>query len=96
MRPGPLREAYGTVQFSLKVGSGLLSQSKRGWAYRKSRFGKFGPLVYFLALVDTDSLQELHWNINVWTDEEILNWKASHLSTSNAIAVAVSCPKLLL
>jgi len=43
-------------------------------------------------LVDTRGLQRLHWNLNTWKDEEVQQWKNSHLASCNSIAVAVSKP----
>lgn len=59
-------------------------------AYRSERFGALGHYLYRLGLLDTDGLQELHWNINCWKDEDVLIWKRSHMETCNAIFVAVS------
>ena len=41
-----------------------------------------------LQVIDTDSIRETHFNINFWTDEEVLAWKASYLQGCNAISVA--------
>lgn len=62
-----------------------------GYRYRHARFGWFGGYaVRCFRLVDAKALQEMHWNINTWTDEEVMNWKQSQLNVCNAIAVAVS------
>ncbi|KAK5069961.1 hypothetical protein LTR64_007858 [Lithohypha guttulata] len=66
----------------------ILNAFKPGNLYRQNRFGYFGHFLYISRLVDTDALQDLHWNINTWTDEEVMAWKQSQLSTYNAIAVA--------
>ena len=79
-------------QLGYIISRGFITQSHAGRSYRHARFGVFGEFMYFLNLVDTDALQELHWNINVWTDEEILAWKASYLASCNAISVAVRSP----
>lgn len=40
--------------------------------YRHARFGLAENLLYSIRLVDTERLQEMHWNINHWTDEEVV------------------------
>lgn len=61
-----------------------------GYQYRLRRFGfVWGTYLYLGGIVNTDALQQNHWNINSWTDPEVLQWKASHLASCNAIAVAV-------
>lgn len=63
----------------------------KGHQYREDRFGFFtGNLLYYLRIVDTEAIQTTHWNINCWSDEEVLRWKQSHIASCNAIAVAVS------
>ncbi|EXJ92015.1 hypothetical protein A1O3_00565 [Capronia epimyces CBS 606.96] len=64
-----------------------------GSAYRTQRFGFiWGTILYVSALVDTDTLQQKHWDINFWTDAEVIAWKKSHLAFCNAITVAVRIP----
>ena len=59
--------------------------------YRTDRFGLLrGNLLYGLGLLATDELQETETNINYWSDEEVLAWKASYIANLNAISVAVS------
>ncbi len=61
-----------------------------GFQYRTRRFGLiWGAFLFLSSIVDTDSLQRAHLNINLWTDAEILTWKESHLAACNAVAVAV-------
>lgn len=59
-----------------------------GFRYRRARFGVAGEILYFMRLVDTDKLQEMHWNINLWTDKEALAWRDSYVATYNAVLVA--------
>ena len=62
-----------------------------GVRYRHARFGHFwGRVVYLGKLIDTDALQQKHWDINRWKDQEVMDWKAAHLASCSAIAVAVS------
>ena len=78
------------ADFARKViGQGLTLAAAPGYEYRRTRFGTIGHLLYFSTVVDIDTLQEFHWNINTWTDEEVMTWKQSQLSTYSAIAVAV-------
>lgn len=71
------------------MGHGAYQLFNYGYWYRKTRFGLAGQLLYVLHFIDTDALQQMHWNINTWTDEEIYTWKQSQLNTYNAITVAV-------
>lgn len=61
-----------------------------GSKYRTARFGWLGVLLYWLPLFDTDGIQTMHWNINCWKDEEVMQWKSNYLSGCNAVSVAVS------
>lgn len=65
-----------------------------GAPYRTARFGLLrGAIVYALGLIDTDTLQQRHWDINCWSDDKVLDWRAAQLASCNAIVVAVSiCP----
>ena len=61
-----------------------------GAKYRSNRFGFiWGSFLYLTRIINTDALQQTHWHINALTDQEVLTWKASHLASCNAIAVAV-------
>ena len=78
------------VDFATKVvGPAVALTAAAGVSYRRARFGIFGDVLYATSWVDTDALQELHWKINIWANAEVMAWKASHLATCNAIAVAV-------
>lgn len=47
-----------------------------GREYRKKRFGRFlGELYYWLGILDTESVQQYHLNINFWTKQEALEWE---------------------
>ena len=76
---------FGLAAFALQ----LVASS--GYKYRSTRFGLLlGSSLTFTALVDTDALQQIHWDLNTWSDEEVLRWRDSQLASANAIAVAVS------
>jgi hypothetical protein len=58
--------------------------------YRQIRFGLWkGELLRASRLIDSDALQQRHWDLNTWKDEEVQQWKDSHLASCNAISVAV-------
>lgn len=81
-------EVAGFILAALPVVIKILASS--GAQYRSRRFGfVLGSFLYLGRIVNTDALQQNHWDINSWTDPEVLNWKASHLASCNAIAVAV-------
>jgi hypothetical protein len=60
-----------------------------GSKYRSARFGWPGVFLYWLPLFDTDGIQNMHWNINCWKDEEVIQWKSNYMSGLNAVSVAV-------
>lgn len=67
-----------------------------GSQYRSARFDLIpGAFLYLGRIVDTDALQQYHWDINSWTDPEVLSWKTSHLASCNATAVAVCIRRAL-
>jgi hypothetical protein len=79
----------GLLEFSYKViTKSILFATSASAQYRRARFGVAGDILYFMRLVDTDALQEMHWNINLWTDKEVLAWRDSYLATYNAVSVA--------
>jgi hypothetical protein len=43
--------------------------------YRRQRFGIVMQLLSYILIFDTDIVQELHRNINYWSDEELKTWK---------------------
>ena len=58
--------------------------------YREQRFGGLVRALSWTIVFDPDAVQELQKNIDTWTDDEVLAWKASYIDSCNAIAVAVS------
>jgi hypothetical protein len=58
--------------------------------YREQRFGWLVRVLSWTIVFDPDAVQELQKNINSWTNDEVLAWKASYIDSCNAIAVAVS------
>lgn len=60
--------------------------------YERARFSFWSCIVITLCqreLINTRDLQRLHWDLNTWKDEEVQQWKNSHLASCNSIAVAV-------
>ncbi|KAM0711586.1 hypothetical protein Q7P35_000952 [Cladosporium inversicolor] len=67
-----------------------------GFQYRQKRFGPWwGTFIWTFRLVDTDALQKRHWDLHAWSDKEVQQWKDSHLSSCNAIAIAAGRHKAL-
>ncbi|KIW24117.1 uncharacterized protein PV07_09849 [Cladophialophora immunda] len=56
--------------------------------YEWQRWGLLGHFLSFCGLVDTSSVRQMHWNINTWTDDEVLAWKQSYMTTCSSIEVA--------
>jgi hypothetical protein len=60
-------------------------------AYGSARFGPIRAFfIRFFTLINAGTVREAHWNINCWTDIEVMAWKSSYVSNCQAIAVAVS------
>jgi hypothetical protein len=57
--------------------------------YRTAHFGWPAVFLYWLPLINTDRIHTMHWNINCWKDEEIIQWKSNYISSCNAVSVAV-------
>ncbi|KAH0839112.1 hypothetical protein AYO21_04705 [Fonsecaea monophora] len=56
--------------------------------YEWQRWGTLGHFLSVCRLVDTNGVRQLHWNINTWTDDEVLAWKQSYMTTCSSIEVA--------
>lgn len=62
-----------------------------GREYRKRRFGLFrGELYYWLGMLDTETVQRYHLQINLWTAKEAMEWKESIKSRCEAVSVAAA------
>ena len=58
--------------------------------WRGRRFGsKTAVFLSTIPLLDVGALQQYHWNVDAWDDNQVLKWKESHLASCNAIGVAV-------
>ncbi|KIW10628.1 hypothetical protein PV08_11592 [Exophiala spinifera] len=60
----------------------------RNFDYESQRWGFRGRILGLFRLVDTNAARQLHWNINTWTDDEVMAWKQSCISNCTAIQVA--------
>ena len=86
--------AWAVIFCLASVPLAILVDIAHGFQYRRQRFGLFwGTVLHLTKILDTDMLQQKHWDINSWSDAEVLNWKASHLASCNAISVAVCIPQ---
>jgi len=56
--------------------------------YSRRRFGFFERML-FVACQDASYVEKFHVRINLWSDEEILEWKKSLITNCNSISVAV-------
>ena len=79
------------VGSTLAVASLILTYvTRENFRYQYARFGIAGHVFGLLSLVHIGAVRRLHWNINTWTDGEVLTWKASYMASCGAIQVAVS------
>jgi hypothetical protein len=86
-----LAGAYGPWLLQLDTSRREFRERRKYAACRFGHWGTVGAIAaMLLPVVGDGDLQRSHWNINTWSDQEILDWKTSHLSQCNAIAVAVS------
>ncbi|RMZ87041.1 hypothetical protein DV736_g5733, partial [Chaetothyriales sp. CBS 134916] len=72
------------------VASALEFSASLGANYRRARFGHLGDLLFITGLVDTDTVRDIHFNINFWTDDEAVAWKSSYVASCNATSVAAA------
>jgi hypothetical protein len=61
-----------------------------GFIYREESIGFWESVLYFIGILNTESVRQLHWNINCWTDKQFFTWKKTYVANCIAIAVAVS------
>lgn len=80
----------GIFEITLDIVQQIRSISGLDLSYGSQRWGSLGHVLALL--VDTRAVRQLHWNINTWTDEEVMSWKQSFISTCSAIQVAVRTP----
>ena len=74
------------IDTAAKIVNHFFSEDVR---YRERRWGNWGHLLACFGLVDTAEIRQLHWNINVWTDQEVRAWKESYMAACSAIQVSV-------
>ncbi|KIW53446.1 hypothetical protein PV05_09020 [Exophiala xenobiotica] len=56
--------------------------------YERQRWGSWERLLGLTRIIDTKAVGQLHWDINTWTDDEVMAWKQSYISTCTAVTVA--------
>jgi hypothetical protein len=92
-RPAPRRNLRDKIWDLFDAATGFVASALEysatfGAGYRRARFGHLGDLLYITGLVDTDSVRDVHFNINFWTDEEVMAWKNAFISSCNATLIA--------
>lgn len=68
-----------------------------GFIYREESVGFWESVLYFTGILNAESVRQLHWNINCWTEKQFFAWKKTYVANCSAIAVTVSldvCPAL--
>jgi hypothetical protein len=90
-----MAEIVGSIALALEVAAAIYSFiTKANFVYRQARFGPIGHILALLRLIDTRAIRDLHWKINTWTDDEVIVWKSSYISSCTAIQVAVRTSKV--
>jgi hypothetical protein len=57
--------------------------------YNHDRFGFIGRLLPWLGLINIPAVQQVHRNINCWTNEQAMAWKQSTTESCTTVAVVV-------
>jgi hypothetical protein len=58
-------------------------------SYSYHRFGTWGSVLMTLLFMHPLKLGEFEWDLNSWSDKDILQWKKAHLAACNMTAIAV-------
>ena len=58
-------------------------------SYASSRFGITGSVLMTFLFMHPKKIGEFEWDLNSWSDDDVLEWKKSHLANCNMTAVAV-------
>jgi len=58
--------------------------------YNHERFGVVGRLLPWLGLINLPAVQQVHRNINCWTDDQVMAWKQSTFESCTTVGVVVS------
>lgn len=58
-------------------------------SYSSRRYGRWGSLFMTLTFMHPRKLGEFEWDLNSWSDEDIVQWKSAHLAACNMTAIAV-------
>lgn len=79
----------GIITRVIDFSDALKRRFTEGGVYRRTRFGKFlGEWFYWTRLLDTQTVQRYHYNINLWTRDEAMAWRESYISRCSAVSVA--------
>jgi hypothetical protein len=68
--------------FSLALGSDQ--------RYNHDRFGVIGRFLPWLGLINLPAVQRVHYNINCWSNDQVMAWKQSTIESCTTVAVVVS------
>ena len=58
--------------------------------YNHGRFGFMGRFLPWLGLINLPAVQQVHRNINCWTNDQAMMWKQSTFESCTTVAVVVS------
>ena len=73
----------------IDLGQVLKRKFTEGREYRRRRFGSIrGELYHWLGLLNTEEIQRIHFNINLWSNDEACAWRDAYASRCSAICVA--------
>jgi len=59
-------------------------------SYASRRFGQVPAFLMSVAFMHPTTLGEFEWDLNTWSDKEIIDWKNSHLAGCQSTTIAVS------
>jgi hypothetical protein len=93
--PGALRRAPTTS--TVRASNAFLDYLRvfRKDSYSSRRCGRWGSIFMTLTFVHPRMLGEFEWDLNSWSDDDIIQWKSAHLAACNMTAIAV-CSMILM
>jgi hypothetical protein len=65
-------------------------ENRKVGPYHRNRFGWIGRAFASVGLLDLKGIQKIHWDINYWTNEEVMAWRKSYISNCSSVTIAVS------
>lgn len=60
-----------------------------GFIYRERTVSGWDRILYFIGILNRESVRQLHWDLNCWKDEQFHAWKEAYIANCTAVAVAV-------